>query len=126
MSTISSTESIVLTWELISSAGFVIMCYLLNRAVGDLYWVMMKKQNGARIYTAKTSIWIFTGGVVTQLAYVLAAALSLVLHKKPLDITVDVFITASLFSTLFAVVIHFRKKRLIELIEKESDGAVHT
>lgn len=117
-----------LAWTLIAVVGFGIMLALFHRTMGD--YVIAEHYNGSRqlrIYAAKTSVIIFTGGLVQQAAYIIVGIVAMTqpsLHQKLTAanyITGTTFITSSLLSVGFAAVIYYRRVKIIEMLERQGE-----
>lgn len=113
-----------LAWTITALIGFVFAARLLRRAVGDYDFVTKNKFDGLREYSAWTTVFIFLGGNITQLSYVLVGCIAMTqpsLHQKITTaniFTSTIFLTASLISTAFAGIIYHRRVKIVEMLDK--------
>lgn len=113
-----------ITWTIVAIIGLGFNIGLFWRSLYDYKLVVANKLNGLRRYSARTSVYIFVGGIATQASYTIVGIVALVSTTEETDlhypqiVSASVFITASVLSTVFAGVIFYRRRHIIELIEE--------
>lgn len=96
-------------------------------AINDLRLLNRNGINSWRRYVAITSILVFSGGFTTQLIYLIIGVISITGPSPPPNYHINfiqyfgevLFIFGALSAQVLAVIIFYRRKRVIEAIEKQ-------
>ena len=114
-----------LAYTIVAFIGFVFNFLILEKSLGDYYYVIEQKVNGMRKYAAITSILIFLGGTIIQSSYTIVGIVAMTQpatheHATWANYTVAaIFITSSCISAAFAGIIYSRRIRIVEMIEAQ-------
>lgn len=119
-------------WTAAAAVGVGVTLILLVMAITDYRLLFKRELNGWRRYVARTSILIFLGGFGTQMIYFLAGIVSIIWGPKTEHISgaqaVDgaLFIFGAVSSIVLAIIIFFRRRIILEVIEShiEKNGDI--
>lgn len=110
-------------WTAAATLGTCVTFVLLSMAITDYKLLIKQGINSWRQYVARTSILIFLGGLITQLVYFTAGIVSITQPNPYNRVTTAQIISGSLFifgaltSITLAIVIFYRRKSILEVIE---------
>jgi len=115
--------TIKLIWVVSASIGVFISILLLSMAITDARLLIKRHINSWRIYVAHTSTIIFFGGLVGQTVYLFLGVVSMTRPNPPQVDSIQwtelgVFIFAIWFSVWCGVLIFYRRRHIIDKIEK--------
>lgn len=113
-------------WTIAAGIGVLVTGALFFMSVGDYQFLVQNKLNGWRRNVAKTSMLIYFGGFGTQLVYFVVGVIALTLTTKlPKDYiiparqwaTTGLFVFGAISSIVLAIVIFYRRRNIIDIIE---------
>jgi prolipoprotein diacylglyceryltransferase len=114
-----------LVWTIVAVCGLIFNGLLMLRALQDHDWLIHSSVNGdhdLRTYVALTSIFIFSGGFLTQLGYVVVGVIAMnfpssgVHPHTPQIVTACIFIAGSLIGTTLAAIIYIRRTKVVKIV----------
>lgn len=127
---ITHTISILeLSWTLIALVGLGFQIALFHRVMDD--YIIADHYDGKRLfrrYAAKTSVFIFLGGLLQQVAFVIVGMVAMTqpaIHQRITTanyISGFTFIFSSLLSVGFAAIIYHRRMKIVTMLELEENS----
>lgn len=128
---VAEVSVLKLSWTAAATIGVLVTFSLFFMSVTDYRLLSVKKLNGWRKYVAGTSIIIFLGGFLSQAIYLAAGVISLTqpnhhsASAAAKHATQALFLTGAVVAIILAMLIFYRRLRILDVIQQHIDDEVN-